>query len=181
MFHRSAKLAYRLGVGLNFGIDSDDSELTADNSFTRVRDTETTSNQFGLSINATRLKYFTPKKRMSFYWGAGPEVGFRFSDRDVNTNSTFEDSSMGISESSTQSIALNIGGILVFGTEFFLHKMISLTAEYRSRSAYTWTSEERDQIDTSSSGDVVNQNTSTTKHQVFIGSSSVLLGLSAYF
>jgi len=118
---------------------------------------------------------------MSFYWGVGPVLGFSLRKDNANNVTTFQDMTMITSESDIDRTTFSVGGLLVFGTEFFLHKQISLTAEYRSTSSYSRESEERSQSETDSVGNVSAQKSNLNTNRFTIGSSTVYFGLSVYF
>ncbi|MGH1365750.1 MAG: hypothetical protein ACRBF0_19470 [Calditrichia bacterium] len=179
--HTSAKTAQRLGVSILIDLDSDNGSSNSSNVSGGRQDNEVSENQYGLTLNALWMKYLTPENRMSFYWGIGPIGGVTFWDRNSKATTIFSDTTMRTSESEQDQLSLQLGGILVFGTEFFVHKQISLTAEYRSTSAFYRSSSDRTQKETDVNGELSTQNSETSSNRFQIGGSAVYLGLSAYF
>lgn len=179
--HTSAKSAQRLGIGIIANFDSNDGGTINENGGIRSQDSDATSSEFDISMNVLWLKYFSPDKRMSFYWGVGPSGGFTLDNGETTNTNTFQDASMSIRNVKTDRTSFSVGGDLVFGTEFFLHKKISLTAEYRSSNSFIRITEDRNVEETDSFGNESTQESNVGINRFSLGSSTAYLGLSAYF
>ncbi len=140
---------------------------TTDYSFTR------NEYSFALSISVQQIKYESLKKGFFFYSGAGPTLGFSYTERNIKPKTEFDSSNKYLSK------YINIGYGGVIGVEWLIKKNMSLLAEYRSTisAGYKYISQYLKFVSSSGSYNIRDE---ITKGPTFNFSSGVKIGLSIY-
>jgi len=177
----SNKSALRMGLGFLLDLDSDTDDRTDSNPSVYSSQRESSTKLYGVSINAAWLKHLSPSKRISFYWGGGPIVGFDRIDTNVAETVVLSDSTSTFIDREQGQMVWEFGGILIFGTEYFLSKEISLTAEYRSTNSFFRTKDELSQIRLQPGSSTETRVSKGTANRFRAGVNNVLFGLSAFF
>jgi len=179
--HFSSNSALRFGIGLT-SVSTDDeytsSEIYNYSSFGEGK-REYTYNI--IEFNFYYLYYPNPEKKLNFYFGGGPSIGY--SDYDDVQNSTEVNQDTIFIETTynneINSYSIGIHGLL--GVEWFVNRSISIHAEYLS--SFTYEQEEREltSLRTSTNHEDNKRTLKTDKSGFELRANGVKFGLSVYF
>jgi opacity protein-like surface antigen len=167
--HVAERNAVRVIADVGFGTSNTDSDEASGTSRREV------DNDFASGdLNVLFQRYINPDDDVAIYWGAGPIVGFEWSD-DVIRNVQILSGEAATSEREDRDFSIGLAGVL--GAEFFVIERISLHAEYTVSSRY---------IDSRTTRTTTDQD-GQKREETLDGSSwrgdngNVRFGLSAYF
>jgi hypothetical protein len=147
----SAKRQCSARHAFRFGVNLGASVTRIDEDRDALPDSERDQNRQSINATAQWIRYPVHEGAIRAYWGLGPTIGFSRRGGD------------------SDELGLNGGAISALGVEWFVHSRLSLSAEYRAGLSYRYFRRDQGLEET------------TTRHQVSLGSRSVLFGVSVYF
>lgn len=174
--HYSNKSAVRISLGTSASSRDGDSEL-----LDRQRDgesfSESDASSLAFDLTVLYLYYPSPDKRVNFFVGVGPDIGYSWSERNDGAQSCQEQICVDTRRTSTSN-SVSLDARAVLGIEWFATENISFLAEYSTHAGYrhaTGESETRQREPERSTRSESNEDTFR------FGSYDVRVGLSVYF
>ena len=114
--HLSDKTALRFGVSANFKHYNDE--------YVAEYDQKRTDSRVSLGLKFQLIKYISPKSKLSFYYGLGPNIEYSRNKLEYEYNDTTHE------DRYTYNRTLGIGLLFTWGLEWFFTENLSLMAEY---------------------------------------------------
>jgi hypothetical protein len=168
--------AWRFGVTLRLNTSQsgeNSNMITNVNGTPQSNSSETT---YSTLLNAYYIKYVPAKRYVYFYYGGGPVIGYGYQSY-YKDNFSYNGATFDKSSTDYKSNTLNVGAGAVFGSEIFVVKGVSLSAEYSANAVFTYMSVEHNQTSPSPTPKYTDKIKSTS----FQFSNYVKMGLSIYF
>ncbi|HOP06984.1 MAG TPA: hypothetical protein PLF13_06800 [candidate division Zixibacteria bacterium] len=168
--------ATRLGLTLSGRYLDSDGVTVEDDTLTATGTNE--SNNFEIGLRLQRLWYRSTADVTSFYFGLGPDISFYRS----KTNSVTVNSDGRIRDSRNLVRRWGMGASMVAGVEWFVHRAVSISAEYNLLALYSHEKQETDYTIYGDDGSVQDISESDSSSDSFtLDNAEALIGLSFFF
>lgn len=168
-YHLSATRALRIGLSFSGSVDKSESHRTSFLNDSLISSTDRSNgpiHSVALELSVLHIWYFSTNSDVFLFLGAGPLV--QYSRREY-AGSSYSDL--------TTLWSTGVGATI--GTEWFVHRRISLHAEYQASGQYTHTNNNSTNRNSNIQGDKIVDETSNNRWS--ITSQRVLFGISVYF
>ncbi|MEJ2637934.1 MAG: hypothetical protein P8184_21955 [Calditrichia bacterium] len=135
----SAKWQLKQNSALRFGVtlsgDNRDRDLVNTSPTTETR-TEYDNSSLGIGLNAQYIWYIPSLKKIRFFYGAGPLISYQSQSEKRISRLFMQDSLLDADKRDMDTDSWQAGISCVLGAEWFVHRSISLLAEYGTRAYY---------------------------------------------
>jgi opacity protein-like surface antigen len=179
--HIKQDQAFRLGIGLHADDREGSFEETVVFGNPREHDAKNDSQNINFQITVMYLKYFRSHNKVTIFLGAGPLVGYGRSKGENVLDASTDPTETRIRREEMKSVNWSLGLGLAFGAEYFINKMLSLTAEYGSSLLYRHSQADRTRYEDDSTGENYQMDTSITSKEYYFNAQAVKFGISVYF
>ncbi len=181
--HWSAWNALRIGVTMEGDISSIsiDQDKLPENYRRSILQQEDNASSFGITARGIFLHYSRPLRKVSFYVGGGPLLGFNYSKSKREMTQTIDDSTLGNVAEKNWGTGWKLGITSSIGVEWFVHAHIGLIGEYLPEIYYYYNKNTFEEIVTSKYVDSNQRINRKRKNYGFTLHNSVKFGVSIYF